>query len=228
MSDEVGAKPVGSGNWTVELGDGMSYIAEKTGFFWKTLWDLPENAALADAREDPDVLLPGDKVTVPEPREKKESRETDLIHTFKRRGVPFLIRLFVLDEYGEAIANRPYKLNVGTRRYDGETGADGLIRHWVSPSAKTAKLQVMDEDDPALVDREWDIEVGRLEPENSLRGIQSRLTNLGYDCGEIDGELGPRTISALSDFQAQMGLEVTGDADQDTIDALDDAHRMES
>lgn len=42
---------------------------------------------------------------------------------------------------------------------------------------------------------------------------QSLLLALGYDIGEVDGEIGSRTRSAIADFQSKVGVEATGKAD---------------
>ena len=42
--------------------------------------------------------------------------------------------------------------------------------------------------------------------------IQQDLAALGYDVGEADGELTTKTAIAISKFQAENGLEVTGEA----------------
>lgn len=42
---------------------------------------------------------------------------------------------------------------------------------------------------------------------------QSLLLALGYDIGEVDGEIGSRTRSALSNFQTRIGMEPTGQPD---------------
>lgn len=42
--------------------------------------------------------------------------------------------------------------------------------------------------------------------------VQKDLTTLGYDPGNTDGEMTPATIVAISKFQAENGLEVTGEA----------------
>lgn len=222
------ATPVGSGDWVIKSGDGMSFIAEETGFFWKTLWELPANKALRDARDDPDVLLPGDRVTVPDLRQKDETRSVDLIHTFRRKGVPSIVRVFVLDDDSDAMANLPYILKVGRRRYEGVTGNDGLIEHWVTPSARTGLLTVYANPEKTSIYREWEIALGQLQPENSYEGLQSRLLNLGYDVGPLDGHFGPRSVAALRDFQADMGLAQTGEADADTQDALAKAYGNET
>lgn len=55
----------------------------------------------------------------------------------------------------------------------------------------------------------WDIET-----------VQHRLAELGYDVGEADGLLGPKTRTALRSFQGDRGLSITGLPDGDTQRAL--------
>ena len=54
-----------------------------------------------------------------------------------------------------------------------------------------------------------------------LRHAQQLLIDLGYLTGAADGLLGPRTAEALRAFQAQNGLEQTGELDGATLMALD-------
>ena len=44
------------------------------------------------------------------------------------------------------------------------------------------------------------------------RIIQTDLATLGYDAGDANGEMTPTTIVAISKFQAEHDLEVTGEA----------------
>jgi hypothetical protein len=51
--------------------------------------------------------------------------------------------------------------------------------------------------------------------------VQSRLADLGYYPSEyIDGWFGPVTEQAVRDFQAANGLEVTGEVDAATLEAM--------
>ena len=45
---------------------------------------------------------------------------------------------------------------------------------------------------------------------NTVRGVQARLRELGFDPGPIDGVQGTRTIAAVKNFQAARGLVVDG------------------
>ena len=50
--------------------------------------------------------------------------------------------------------------------------------------------------------------------------IQRRLEQDGLYHGNVDGQWGPDTQAALSDFQKRNNLNVTGQADARTLDAL--------
>lgn len=55
----------------------------------------------------------------------------------------------------------------------------------------------------------------------TLKTVQKELTSRGYSTGKIDGVYGPRTERALLKFQAAQGLALTGQINQETIDALE-------
>jgi hypothetical protein len=58
-----------------------------------------------------------------------------------------------------------------------------------------------------------------LDPE-LVSQVQSALNRAGYDAGIADGHMGRRTRSALSNFQRDNGLPVTGSIDPQTAQAL--------
>ena len=55
--------------------------------------------------------------------------------------------------------------------------------------------------------------------------LQNRLNELGYSVGKADGDFGNKTKTAIEQFQAENGLDVTGIADEKTLELLysDDA-----
>ena len=59
----------------------------------------------------------------------------------------------------------------------------------------------------------------------SIVDAQRKLAEFGYRPGPADGAMGRRTIDALSRFQRENGLQVTGKLDAPTIDALRRAKR---
>jgi len=51
--------------------------------------------------------------------------------------------------------------------------------------------------------------------------LQTKLATLGFDCGRIDGVLGPESIHSLTDFQHNYGLIADGICGAETLQALD-------
>jgi N-acetylmuramoyl-L-alanine amidase len=50
--------------------------------------------------------------------------------------------------------------------------------------------------------------------------LQEDLGSLGFDAGRVDGIFGPRTVTALEEFQRNAGLTVDGICGPDTVAAL--------
>ena len=195
--------------YTVKQGDCISSIADRNGLFWEQLWNHPSNASLKASRKDPNVLRPGDVVYVPDKREKTETGATDQLHRFRKKGVPAKLRLRLLDE-DEPLANQHYTLEIDGQTFSGTTDSDGRIEQSIPPSAKQGKLVVGDRRD------EYALDLGHIDPISEVSGVQERLNNLGYDCGAPDGVLGPRTRTAIREFQKAMGLRETGETDDQT------------
>jgi N-acetylmuramoyl-L-alanine amidase len=55
---------------------------------------------------------------------------------------------------------------------------------------------------------------------DDVAGLQQRLIEMGFDCGRADGVFGPRTETALRDFQRNVGLPADGTCGPATLRAL--------
>lgn len=230
------AGPVGQGDYVVAEGDCMDSIAASHGFFWRTLWDLPENAELKQVRGNPHILLPGDRVTIPAPRPKQETGSVGGRHRFKRRGEIGMLRFQLMDPAaavsggtGAAAsapaapsprANVPYVLEIDGVLTDGTTDGDGRIECRIPPGARRGRLVVR----PGTSRQEsFTLRLGDMDPVDQIAGVRKRLENLGYRCGRSD-EMTPELRAALREFQERNGLEVSGEIEQAFRDKLVELH----
>ena len=61
-------------------------------------------------------------------------------------------------------------------------------------------------------------------PANSaaVRRVQSGLVRLGYDPGPVDGNIGPKTRTAIQDYQRDHDLLVDGRASEQLAQHMDE------
>ena len=78
----------------------------------------------------------------------------------------------------------------------------------------------------ALIDASW-LSGARLlyltsphQRGDDVIALQTNLAQLGFDCGHIDGILGPKSIHCLTDFQQNYGLVTDGICGPETLQAL--------
>jgi len=217
--DATGATgPVGQGEYIVQQGECISSIAKKSGHFRDTIWNDSANTDLRNIRKDPNVLLAGDRLTVPPIRRKDEPGATEEHHRFRRKGEPEMLRVRLLDAFDKPRANEQYEIHYNGTFRTGTTDANGELKEEIPANAGDGKLIVGSER------QEYPLLFRKLDPITEISGVQARLYNLGFDVGGIDGQLGPRTRAAICDFQAQHDLEVTGNPDEATKQKLQELH----
>lgn len=91
------------------------------------------------------------------------------------------------------------------------TQSQAIARGWIDPQAFVETLST-----PTVSRSNWDATVFAANP----KALQTRLNDLGYDAGEVDGYPGPQTRQALMQFQAEKCLVPTGQPDARTSVAL--------
>lgn len=207
----------------VRQGDCFSKIAKQYGFAdYKALYDHPANAELKKKRPNPNVLKPGDRIQIPDRTPKEVGVEAGKMHSFKVKIARKALRIVLEGHDGEPLAGVAYELDAGEEEpRKGSTDGGGKLEELVPADLPTATLTV---EDRVLV-----LNLGHLDPlaeakEGDMSGVQGRLKNLGYDPGPADGKWGPRTRAALAVFQADHGLEISGELDDGTLAKLEEAH----
>ena len=204
---------------TVEEGDSVIRLSERYGLFAPTIWNDAANAGLRLRRADMNILMPGDVVVIPDLRPKFEKRPTGKTHRFRRKGVPAIFRLQLFDRNRE-VADQEYTLIVDGIEKKGKTDDQGILEEYVPAGAKEGELKLGQDEDQVIVK----LQFGYLDPLNEVSGVQHRLANLGYDCGEESGVLNEETKLALQYFQRDNKLEPTGEIDAATKSKLEEIH----
>ena len=202
----------------VKQGECLNSIADQYGFFWNTLWNHERNAELKERRQNPNVLMAGDRVFIPEKRQKEETGETTKVHTFRLKGIPVKLNVQLLDIGGSVRTNIRYTLTVDGKRTTGVAGDDGMVSEVIPPRARRAQLSLE-------TGEEYELDLGYMNPVEYTSGVQARLKNLGYYKGEISGTLDDETRKAIHKFQRDKQLTDTGEPDQATRDALLSEHQ---
>jgi Putative peptidoglycan binding domain len=214
---------------TVEQGEYLASIAKDYGFSdWHTIYDHPDNAELKKMRPNPDILLPGDELFIPDKQLKQESCATEKKHRFQVKVPKAFLKVVLKDGSGRPIKNQPYTLRVGWLTRKGTTDATGLVQQKVPTGIQDALL-ILDKRKTHLP-----LKIGHLDPIHDgdgkqaiVSGIQARLNNLGFECGKEDGDSDSDTQEALKRFQeTAMGRQnPDGEPDQATLDALRQHHK---
>lgn len=210
---------------TVKQGECLATIAADNGFVdYHAIYDHPKNAALKAKRKNPDILLPGDVLYIPDKRQRDEPRGTGQQHIFQTPGPTVRLRVFLKDDQDNPVTGKPFTLDLGDAILSGTIGSDGLVEQPIPPGVRTARLRVVMTPGPQPSILEWKLEIGHLDPASTTTGAQGRLLNMGFDCGPIDGIHGPRTTNGLIEFQRKEGLPETGKLDAATISKLREIH----
>ncbi len=201
-------------NHQVKQGDCISSIAFENGFFPDTIWNHPNNAELKGKRKDPNILMPGDMVFVPDKRPKEVSEPTNQVHKFKCKNTPEKFKLqLLIDE--EPRANEAYELEIEGLKFSGKTDSQGRIEQSIPPNAKNGKLLL------ANGTEVYQLQLGKLNPSDEITGAQGRLWNLGFFLGAIDGKMSDELEIAIQEFQFAHDIEPNGELNQVTKDALE-------
>jgi hypothetical protein len=208
-------EPHGEITHVVQPGEHASGIAAKYGFEdVATVWGHGNNADVRNKRDKSHVLAPGDEVFVPEAPSDYVTKPTGAKHVFNIQQSPLKLRVKLLDPKTQPVASTPVKLDGKPVTTDG----DGIAELPIDKLATGSSLTVDGTDYP--------LQIGGLNPmdDDSEAGWQGRLFNMGFlaydDTDEDDTEM----KFAISDFQAENGMPVTGALDDSTKSKIKEVH----
>ena len=201
----------------VGMGESIPSIAADNGFFWETIWNHGQNAGLKAKRKDPNQLMPGDQVFIPDLTKKTESRGTDASHKFKLKGTPIKLKM-QLNMLDQPRANEPYVLKIDDQLTKGTLDGQGKLEATIPPNARGGQLLLNGGKEVIPV------RLGDLNPVDDPSGAKQRLNNLGFFCGNQDGDTDDQTTAAIQAFQLKNGLPTSGQMDGATKAKLLELH----
>lgn len=235
--------------YTVQQGDCINSIAHDHGLLPKTIWDDPGNQSLRESRSAPNLLMPGDKVVVPDLRRGEESKASDSRHRFRRKGVPAMLRLqFFLAEHDDEDDQGQGKAPANDALHTRVEDPDPPEAPEPEPRADVPYILVIEGDiTEGKTDKDGKVEIelppnarqgeitlepgtpqetkvplmlGQLDPIEEDSGVAQRLSNLGYPATKE-----PKVLaSAVEEFQVNYDLDPTGKLDDATRSKINEVH----
>jgi len=199
-----------AGMHTVKQGEYIALIAAQYGFSnWQDIWNLPQNSALKNQRQNPNVLCPGDQVYVPDLEVKNTPKPTDNTHKFTLTTTTLKLRLTLQDMYEKPIANAKCVLSLNGNTINVTTDGSGNITQTIPSTTQNGVLVILDSQTP-FNNVQIPLLVGGLDPVTEVSGQKTRLQNLGYAL-DVAGSPGDDGLeSAVEEFQCDNGLTVDG------------------
>ena len=207
--------------YVIRQGDYLAKLAFTMGFSADDVWNDPKNADLKAARHNPNALLPGDILHLPDPRTARSgtlTTGTTNRFTAKTPVVPVVITLLARDN--KPRANHRCIVHGLGDPFVRTTDGSGKLSLEVPVTVR--EVPVMLEDGSTL----W-LMVGDMDPIETIEGIKKRLTQLGYYTAvsfHSDDVESRRYASAVAAFQRASGVTESGTVDDDTRKALLAAH----
>ncbi|XXY17060.1 peptidoglycan-binding domain-containing protein [Sorangium sp. So ce216] len=207
----------------VRQGEYLSLLAIRHEFDADEVWGAPENAELRARRASPEVLAPGDILHLADaPRAGTELRART--RNSYRARVPSSVVRVRLQRGGAPVANARCVVHGRNPPLETRTDGEGMLCFDAPMNVHEVRVDLPDEQ---LTLR---VLVGHLDPLNESSGVADRLANLGFlsaaDRHAPEEQWRDRVREALAAFQERHGLDLTGELDEPTRDALRDAHGL--
>ncbi len=210
-----------SSNHTASGDEDLPEIVAKLGFRDPIpVYQFGENEQLVKDRPNMNQLAKDDAIKIPAKDAEPKRLDAGQLHAIQLAARPVERLRIQLNVEGVF----RYELMVGTSPFRGSGEGPTLIEHEVPVVAKTGHLKIKLGESPPFRELEWDVKMAAIEPVITDRGLQARLSNLGFDPQGVDGKIGKKTKAAITAFQRFVELEPTGEADEATRTELERRH----
>jgi hypothetical protein len=161
----------------MESRDFLLQLAYKFGFEADTIWNDEKNSALRQLRQNPNILLPGDVLYIPEQAYKEPAAKdlaTGQTNSFTADAPTVTLTCKFVGAETTTFASRAYTVKDLDQLTGLTTDGDGVATFKVPVTLPTATIVFTDTGDS------FALNVGAMDPINTLPGTFKRLQNLGY------------------------------------------------
>jgi hypothetical protein len=125
---------------TIAEGDCCSSLAAANGFGdYKGIYDDGANAALKASRPNPNMMVVGESITIPDRGKKDAPAKTNATAKFKLKAHGVKLHIRLRDNADGALQARAWRLTVGPDKFEGH-GA--TIKQAINPVATAATLEI--------------------------------------------------------------------------------------
>ncbi|QUM80929.1 LysM peptidoglycan-binding domain-containing protein [Moritella sp. 5] len=200
--------------YTVVQGDTLPRIAKHHGFAnYKAIYEHESNTDFRTKRDNPNIIYPGDVITIPDPEPVFMALASAKINVFKIKKHAEYFRADFKDSEGNSWAGKRVVLSLDGVETESLVNDDGTIEIELEEnSAETGILSLYFDDGSQEPSEIFDVSLGHLDPVDTETGIQARCRLLGFDCGDIDGNIAEKSTAGIKGFQAEHGLAIDGNA----------------
>ncbi len=197
---------------TVQQGENLFSIAQKYKIAdWRSIYTHPYNSEFARLRPDPDVIMPGDKIKIPDIKPKAAKVCTGQIHVFvvKRNVQQLKVRL--LDDNQQPLRNVRAQFLVAGARKELIVDGSGICEVDIEdPATAEVAMDIFLDSEAPEPSHRYTLALSSLDPIDCISGVQARLNGLGYPCGAVDNLYGDMTKAGIQSFEATNAMPLTG------------------
>jgi len=183
----------------VKAGEDMITIAQEYHIAdWEALYNHTLNERLRKYRPNPMCLETGDVVLIPDLEPQILRLATNKIHTIEIQRPKRYFSTQLLGSENKPLSNIKYEFAMGEETIAGQTDSEGRIEEPMPVDCQSATLSIWPNPGDDRIKKTLPVQIGALDPTDTVTGMQQRLKNLGKYQGKVDGIFGPMTNSALN------------------------------
>jgi hypothetical protein len=165
-------------------GDFVARVANAFGFDADSVWNDPSNDDLRSLRQNPNILLAGDVLYIPDQVDKQpvaHDLASGSTNNFVSPTPPTVtVKHKFVGSDTSTYASRAYTVDELEDLTGLQTDGDGVVTFDVPVTLDTATVVFTD------TGESWALSIGGLDPIDTAIGVFQRLQNLGHIDGDVD------------------------------------------